>query len=1489
MSTIFISHNSADRAWAERIREWLAGEGHDSVYLAFHPEDGTGVGVEWQKDLYRKIRACRVMVVLWSQASRASDWCFAEISQARALGRDVFPLKVGEVDDHPLLFGLQFIDLTADVEEGYERLREGLRRVGVDDSFKWDRSRPPYPGFLAFDRADAAVYFGRGPEIRKSLNLLNQVRMQERSRLVLVLGASGSGKSSLVRAGIYPRLGRDPEDWLLLEPFRPRAEPIKELAGVLADALPSRGEARSWRDIEAALTGASDPGQALVGMLEDLLRGSAHREATVVLFIDQLEELLGHPENHPARSFLSMLRKALLVEESPLLVLGTMRSDSLPTFQQDASLVEVEFESVSLSPLGPGRLRQIIEGPAQVADVELEDGLVEELLDDTRSGESLPLLAFTLRELYEKYADDRLLELDEYEDLGRLKGAVRKAAERAAEGLDEDELTHLRHAFLRLVRISDEGQYLRRTTLLSELPERARTTVEKFVDRRLLIAREAAGGTSVEVAHEALFRSWDRLRDWLDLDREALLVHHRVEASAALWQRENRASEYLWRGARLERAIAFARAGGWVWAQEATDELELTREFLEESVAAEEKSQREEVEQRRRLDEARRQKVRNRNWLLGVAAVAMVVLAVFLGLLLDQRSELSDTLSLNYWQRARGVAESDPLLTAQLLAQALVSAQDEEIVHSLHVSYGSTLRYLSLEEILEAEGAIDGARFSDDGASILTWGDDGVVHLWQRVEAPADLADPRWTLAQSVPRMLVDGNVDRVLGASFLPGAGHVLVWTKSGSSRLWDVDPGRIAVLDFGLPEARHAVKDLVWRPGVNQGYVVRMPNERLEPIDYSSTEGVGPGPSLPVIEHPVDLRGREGEPERESERRPNIYGARFDRSGARLLSWGADGAARLWDVASGAETACFQHGVEPRSWALGARFDGAERRVVTWGNDGFVRVWEIAGAAGCGDSEASQSMRHSGPVTDVVFADAGETAMLSWSADATGWLWRPDSGELLGTARGTATPRARLGPGARVLVWGEGPSARIWKLEFSSEMQRSMAHEGAVAGALFGPKEESLLTFDWCGQLKRWDDEGGESVVRQYEAVDDLPPRKTLCRSLERPDAVRGAAYDPAGSRILAWNRSGAIHLLDADLGEIRDFAGGHEGPALGADFLPDGRRVLTWSRDGTARLWDASSGEEAAAHPLRPAEGQWIDGAVWSEAQQGVWTWTDKGLLTFWDENGNPAEKSRSVEGALADAEATRLFVWDAVGKGELIDLATGASVELAAPIDQGQTIEGAAFGRESLLTWTRNGPVNLWHLDTGRQIGLSHPGVTGATFSRDGDLVLTWSEKAANLWDRHGSLARSIRQEGLEGARITPDKRMLLTWGDRAPLVLWGIRTGNIVARSRPVACVSRTTFDREGRRILFWCDREPVAGIWEIPGDPDFPVELLDLELQVRTGRKFNPKTLEEEPLDRQIWVEAKRRYAEAAERHLAGCQYRNNNVYSRFYEATGEG
>jgi hypothetical protein len=266
--------------------------------------------------------------------------------------------------------------------------------------------------------------------------------------------------------------------------------------------------------------------------------------------VDQFEELLSPSSGEMAAKFLRFLKACCEGPNRRLLLIGTMRSDYLDVYEhQESRLTAPPFHPWRLAPFPRERVGDVIVKPAERVHVQVADDLVETLKRDTPTGDALPLLAFTLRELYRRGADDQRLEVSEYKDVGGMEGAIKKAAEKIIpkDSLPPDVEAAVRSSFVKyLAQVNDKDEFVRLTARWHDLPELARPILSRFIDERLLVESERDGQVLVEVAHEAMFRCWDMLRDWLRTSADILRWKRDVERD----QKSDQQSGRRWNGLR---------------------------------------------------------------------------------------------------------------------------------------------------------------------------------------------------------------------------------------------------------------------------------------------------------------------------------------------------------------------------------------------------------------------------------------------------------------------------------------------------------------------------------------------------------------------------------------------------------------------------------------------------------------------------------------------------------------------------------------------------------------------------------------------------------------------------------------------------------------------------------------------------------------------------------------------------------------------------
>ena len=599
MARVFISHSSRDREQAEEIFAWLKAQGFEQGFLDIDKHQGIPPGERWEQKLYDELDRAQAMILILTRNWFDSKWCFAEFAQARSRGKAIFPLILSPDGDQFVGDDLQKLNLVRDKEGGLDRLAKRLTEVALmgQGGFDFPPGRAPYPGFLAFDEEDAAIYFGRDDDVRRLIQRADSRRIEGGRRCIFVLGESGTGKSSLLRAGLIPRLRKAKREWIVLSAFRPEDDPFAGL---------SRSLKAAGVDIAPDVLPQSEPRR----IADALASAQESHHAGVLVSVDQAEELFTRTTPARREAFLAFLSR-LLGPGLPFVVVVTLRSDHFGEVQKAAGL-DAEFEEFSLRPLPVERIGDIVRGPARVAGLDVEDGLVARIASDARTTDALPLVAFALRRIYDQFGADGRLRLLEYESLrdaaaglSPLETLVRDTASNViAEARPSPaELAALREAFVPgLVRINDEGGFVRQAAKWDEVPEESRRLLSALAgpSARLLVIREHEGTREVEVAHEALFRVWPLLVGWLDEEREFLIGRNRLERALSDWQGlpEGERDKGLISGILLERAK------NWLGAHPGRfDEAETA--FIQASDRADAERQRQAEEQRQALEAAK--------------------------------------------------------------------------------------------------------------------------------------------------------------------------------------------------------------------------------------------------------------------------------------------------------------------------------------------------------------------------------------------------------------------------------------------------------------------------------------------------------------------------------------------------------------------------------------------------------------------------------------------------------------------------------------------------------------------------------------------------------------------------------------------------------------------------------------------------------------------------------------------------------------------
>jgi formylglycine-generating enzyme required for sulfatase activity len=645
MSSIFISHSSNNDDWAIALRDWLVVEGWsgpDNIFLDLDPERGIAAGQKWQNAFADAATRCEAVLFLVSAEWLGSRWCHDEYQLANKYNKKLFALLIDDCPLDRLPGGLtsqwQVVRLTGDPAErfiavhphshqqwpvhmakaGLAQLKRGLQKAGIGpENFDLQREqngpfgwRSPYPGLEALEPEDAAVFFGRNADLIRGMDTLRGLATRAPPRVAVILGASGAGKSSFLRAGLWPRLLRDDTQWLPLKAIRAgRGGAIEGQEGLLA-GLQDVHQRFALRVSRSQLREQLRSTDGFVDLLRGLRQVAAKRallsEPPIplpMICLDQGEEFFGSAAGEESERLLLLARAASEADEA--LILTTIRSDSYSRMQNAKAFIGIEQVTLSLGPVPQGEIASIIREPAEIRrrkvgpDAPVFDAAVVEGLQAEFEGEpdALPLLAFVLQRLMREHAGESVIGLSHIHQSGGLTQAIELEATAAFRDAgyansSGDHREALRKLFVPpLVRINRESKAAQRhVASQAELAAELLPLAHALTERRLLVVRatmpasngamggvldtaatangpDAAAGATIEVAHEALLRHWTMLAEILGEDRDALLLLDSVLIAAADWAKvevRRKADFLVHRGSRLTDAQALAfRAPSW--------------------------------------------------------------------------------------------------------------------------------------------------------------------------------------------------------------------------------------------------------------------------------------------------------------------------------------------------------------------------------------------------------------------------------------------------------------------------------------------------------------------------------------------------------------------------------------------------------------------------------------------------------------------------------------------------------------------------------------------------------------------------------------------------------------------------------------------------------------------------------------------------------------------------------------------------------------
>lgn len=1021
---------------------------------------------------------------------------------------------------------------------------------------------PPYKGLNFFDEADADLFFGRAALVEKLVKrVLEQAsegsllrHSPSPARFLAIVGASGSGKSSVVRAGLVHALRWNaPSAHWPVYLLTPTAHPLEALA--------------------LSLTHETDLTSATAKLMDDFGRDSrtlhlwAHRQLQsalkssasalrLLLVVDQFEELFTLCQNDEERAaFVNNLLTAALEPDGPLGLIMTLRADFYSSCAPYSALRTALAEQQEyIGPMSAEELRQAIEEPARRGGWELEEGLADVILHDIGADGShapepgaMPLLSHALLETWHRRRG-RTLTLSGYLASGGVRGAIAETAETVFQDqLDSRQQAIARHIFLRLTALGDGEDFVwtRRRVGYDELiPTEADTTLTREVLTYLADARLITTSENVaEVAHEALLREWPRLSEWLASNRASLLLQRQLTNAAAEWRKAKNDASFLLTGARLtqfenlalfstvvltqdERAYLEASlAERYRQAKEEQDRQE--RELRAAHKLAQTERARAESEQQRAEEQVRyvaRVRTRNRA-IIGAGAVAFL-LAVLAGLFgwqssqnaVRAESEARFATSRELASAAIANLGVDPELSILLAIEAVsrTYAIDRtalpEAEEALHWAVGTSRLQLTTPWLVGTRNISRGAVTSPEGRLNAAVIHDNKVGIWDTTIGQLLL-----TITCQTP----------VIDVALSPDGTRLATSNDGFTATIWDAETGRELRTLFGHT---NTIETVEFSP---DGKLLATAGWDRKAIMWDAATG----------QHLFTLSGHTG----------IIIDLYFSSDGTQLVTYSVDGTVKHWDVSSGGE---MPTRLVNAFWS--STFDLEHMHIATTHPDWTASIWDMATGKpllALSDSLGIQNLAFSSDGARLVTTAPQHETMIVWDA-LTG---RP----LLRLADVNAID-ARFSPdGKRIVTGHRNGAVKVWEATTGELLLSLSYHNFSVFAVAYSPDGSRIVSTAGDGTVKVWEAETGRELL-------------SLLHSNIGPSVLWDIAFSPDGKRFVTGSQAGTAKVWDLETGQELLMLSGHTGTVYRVAYSPDGTQIATAAYDGTAKVWDATTGK-------------------------------------------------------------------------------------------------------------------------------------------------------------------------------------------------------------------------------------------------------------------------------------------------------------------------
>jgi len=1214
MALVFISHSSLDNKETKKVTDELVVRGFKSFFLDFDLDKGIKGGEDWEKKLYSQLDKCHIVLLLLSPSWVKSKWCFVEYTYARILGKEIIPVIIEHGKNNEINNAISTYIQKIDITSNREAISDIIKRINeislnTQRGFEWDNNRSPYPGMVSFEKKDAAIFFGREKETKSIIEKLNAMKNKNNPKSLNIIATSGMGKSSLLKAGVLATLELIYKDkWLVLPVLIPSKKPLYEFTKILIKYTNKNTE--DFKIIYENLQ-TDNYQDTLDDVLTDIeFSVDDFNSLSILIPIDQAEEFYTSSEEYEKKCFYQCF--SYLLQKQYIFAISTMRADFLKDYQVDIDIKDIQESTdiITLPPMREEKIYAVIKKPAKVCSINVDDELIERIKLDVKTLNALPILALCLNQMYEKHAKyNHNLTLEDYYNLGNknenpLDTIIKNIVNEAMNNFTEEEQNNLKYAFIpHLVSVNEQGDYVKISAPLNNLPTYTHSMIEALVKARLLLKND----NEISIVHEALIQKWELLYSWLQNEHEFLLGKSHLEVSLKEWKEAGKNEKAFLSGLRLSKASIWLKENKDYLTDEEKNFIKLSIQYNNEQEKLYKIAQEDIIKANHNTGLFLLEKVKNEITTMDISKVIYYSY--------NALNKLSKKYDLS--QKESSILSAKQIIKNYCPLHLIFSKKaHEEIILDLAVSpdkktlvscsFDNTIKLWDIESGKELSmlyghtDSVNSVKFLPDGKTVVSASSDTTLKLWDiksceeiltfeghlgpvnsiaissdgkiMVSASADATLKIWNIESCKEVSTLKGHKGSITSIAFSPDDKILVSGSKDGLILLWDIKSDRLLEM---FDEQKGEITSVAISPD-------------CKTLVATFDDGT-------IIIRKFHLKNNNNIIIFKPKGKYSTHVV-FSVDGNKIITGHADGDIRIWDIKN---KQCL-YTLKRHYKSVTSIVIPSDQYIISAGEDCTIKFWDIGNinkylynrkninisclavskikkliAVGMlqpnsihlrdiksGIMLQEWKVNHEKRINSISFSPNGKI-IVSGSLDNTIKVWDVENGKLLATFRGhtDSVSSVVISPDGETIVSGSfDKTIKIWDIKSGRVLVTFRGHTDSVTSVTISPDGRTVVSGSKDATLKLWD-------IEKYNEISTLKGHKVQVNSVK---------FSLDGKTVVSGSSDGKLMLWDIGSREMILTLVGNNAPVHSVAFSPDGKIVVSGSNNMTVRLWNIERGK-------------------------------------------------------------------------------------------------------------------------------------------------------------------------------------------------------------------------------------------------------------------------------------------------------------------------